>query len=163
MWYNGNMLIVDDQLLAIEEATNRLINALKESTAYQTYLATQEAIEHDTVLQDKVAQFEAKKQAYEAIEAYRDILPEARSLRRDLFQLKRELDLYPLVGQLRQDENALQEILAQVSQRLALAVDASIFVDTGLPFAPRRKPHEKVKSPQPINREGGNDGNHTRP
>ncbi len=157
------MLIVDDQLLAIEESTNRLIIALKESAEYQTYLATQLAIEQDAVLQDKVAQFEEKKQAYEAIEAYRDILPEARTLRRDLFQLKRELDLHPLVGQLRRDENALQEILAQVSHQLAYAVDPSIFVDTGLPFAPRRKPHEKITSPQPIKREGANDDNHTRP
>ncbi|KXT75650.1 YlbF family regulator [Streptococcus sp. DD12] len=157
------MLIIDDQLLAIEEATNRVISALKQSPEYQAYQATQAAIEADLVLQDKVAQFEETKQAYEEIEAYRDILPEARTLRRDLFQLKRELDLYPLVGQLRQDENALQEVLAKVTQALAMAVDPSIFVDTGLPFAPRRKPHHQAKSPQPVKRKGGKDASPTHP
>ena len=155
LWYTSNMLQMDEGLMAIDEGIDRLVAAICASPEYTRYKATQKAIEADAGLQELVADFESKKQAYEDLEAYRNFLPEARELRRSLYALKRQLDLHPLVSQLRQDENALQALLAQVSHILSQAVDSDIFVDTGLPLAPRRKAHKKGQGGRYIKEKGG--------
>ena len=137
------MLKIDEELMQIDDQIMRLVKALKQTSEYRTYHEVKQAIERDEHLQEQVSLFEEKKEAYELLEPYRHYLPEAREAKRQLFRLKRELDLYPLVRRLRQVENALQELLAQVSQVLAEAVDEDIFVETGLPFAPKHKPHGK--------------------
>ncbi|EHI69992.1 hypothetical protein ACVRY7_04685 [Streptococcus ictaluri] len=62
-------------------------------------------------------------------------------MRRQVLQAKRQLDLDPLVSQLRLAQVDLQAILANISQEIAKTVSEDIFVDTGLPLAAKRPKH----------------------
>ncbi|MCS4488748.1 YlbF family regulator [Streptococcus sciuri] len=137
------MLIVDNQLLELDDAIEELVLAIVQTDEAKAYQNTKAAFDTDDVLQDMLADFSAKKEDYENLAAYGTVLPEVMDKKKELYKLKRKLDLYPTVIAFRQSEVALQELLATVAKALAQAVSSKIFVDTGLPLAPHKAPHRK--------------------
>lgn len=68
--------------------------------------------------------------------------PEVKEICRQLLQKKRELDLNRTVSLLRQNEVAVQTILAELTQEISSVISPTIFVDTGLPLAPHKSHHQ---------------------
>ncbi|HEL0610332.1 TPA: YlbF family regulator [Streptococcus equi subsp. zooepidemicus] len=130
------MLIINEELFAIERAILQLVQDIRTSSQYQAYALAKKAFEADLALQTELALFEELKQ---------DLLescPDARALRCQLLHQKRQLDLHPLVADLRLAQVDLQEVLATISTAIAEAVSEDILVDTGLPLATNRPRHE---------------------
>ncbi|MEY8700524.1 YlbF family regulator [Streptococcus ferus] len=137
------MLEINDQFFAIEAATERLLKELLKQPEVEVYRQAKKRFETDQALQADIAAFQALQVEFDSQKDYLAFRPEIKAQRRQLLTQKRHLDLNDKVLALRQAEVAVQEILAQISSRLAETVSAAIFVDTGLPLAPHKPPHQK--------------------
>ncbi|HEL0647652.1 YlbF family regulator [Streptococcus equi subsp. zooepidemicus] len=136
------MLIINEELFAIEKAIEQLVQDIRTSSQYQTYALAKKAFEADLALQTELALFEELKRDYELKQGLLESCPDARALRCQLLHQKRQLDLHPLVAELRLAQVDLQEVLATISTAIAEAVSEDILVDTGLPLATNRPRHE---------------------
>ncbi|MGT2887747.1 YlbF family regulator [Streptococcus didelphis] len=135
------MLVINEELLAIEEAIDDLVSDLKSTEEYQTYQRLAKQVENDSKLQVAIAQFQQMSEAYASQSQFVRFRPEIRSLKKALLMAKKDLDLNPQISALRVAEVNLQKLLAHVSEELARSISSHIFVDTGLPLAPK---HEKL-------------------
>lgn len=135
------MLVISEEFIAMEEAIDQLVACLKKVPQYQDYAEAKAAVEADGNLQVEMSRFQDIKKRYDASKALQEFRPEVRQLRREMLLQKRTLDCHPLVVSMRLAQMDLQEILANISEEIAGAVSDSIFVDTGLPLAPKRPKH----------------------
>ncbi|MGT2935124.1 YlbF family regulator [Streptococcus castoreus] len=135
------MLIISDELIAIEEAIDQLVLDLKKTHQYKRYVSAKQAIEDDLELQADILSFQELKQEYDAKEELLSFRPEVKRWRRELLVQKRQIDCHPLVVTLRLAQVDFQTILADISEEIASAVSQVIFVDTGLPLAVKRPSH----------------------
>ena len=129
------MLTIDDQLLAIDDAIDEVVAAFLALDSVQDYLAVRQVFLSDKALQEDIAVFQALRQEYEAVETYAAFRPEVKTLRRQLVQTKRTIDMHEKMSALRQSEVAVQKILAELTQDISSVISSAIFVDTGLPLA----------------------------
>ena len=139
------MLAIDEQLFEIDEAIDEVAQAFLELDSVKSYLAIQKAFLADTALQARISHFQALKQSYEEVKDYAAFRPEVKDLRRQLLEEKRALDLDQTVSLLRQNEVAVQKILAELTKEISLVISPTIFVDTGLPLAPARSSGSKAR------------------
>lgn len=135
------MLKINQELLAIDDAIDQVVKKLMERPETKRYQALKTQFDQDAHLSQLRSEFLALKEDYERVEAYTSYRPEIAQMKRALLQKKRELDLDEITQQLRQSEHDLQSLLARVTQDISQAIDQDIFVDTGLPFAPSKRPH----------------------
>lgn len=136
------MLTIDDQLLAIDDAIDEVVAAFLALNSVQDYLAVRQVFLSDKALQEDIAVFQALRQEYEAVEAYAAFRPEVKTLRRQLVQTKRTIDMHEKMSALRQSEVAVQKILAELTQDISSVISSAIFVDTGLPLAAHSSHHQ---------------------
>jgi len=135
------MLAIDEQLLEIDEAIDDVAQTFFTLDSVKSYLEIKREFLADSALQEKIAHFQELKQSYEENKDYLAFRPEVRELRRQLIKEKRILDMNEKVSRLRQSEVEVQEILAELSQKVSSAISPTIFVDTGLPLAPHKSHH----------------------
>lgn len=135
------MLAIDEQLLEIDEAIDDVAQTFFTLDSVKSYLEIKQEFLADSALQKKIAHFQELKQSYEENKDYLAFRPEVRELRRQLIKEKRILDMNEKVSRLRQSEVEVQEILAELSQKVSFAISPTIFVDTGLPLAPHKSHH----------------------
>ena len=136
------MLIINEELLAIDEAIENLVASFLNLPEVADFKEKKKQFEEDGEIQCALADFQALKESYEQEELYASYRPDVKAKKRQLLTLKRQLDVNPLVSHYRQAETALQAILAQLSQDLSQAISEQIFVDTGLPLAPHKPRHQ---------------------
>lgn len=132
------MLAIDEHLFEIDEAIDEVAKAFLALDAVQVYLEIKKIFLADTVLQESISEFQDLKQSYEEVKDYAAFRSEVKEIRRQLLQKKRELDLNRTVSVLRQNEVAVQTILAELTQEISSVISPTIFVDTGLPLAPHK-------------------------
>ena len=126
------MLAIDEHLFEIDEAIDEVAKAFLALDDVQAYLEIKKIFLADTALQESISEFQDLKQSYE----------EVKEICRQLLQKKRELDLNRTVSLLRQNEVAVQTILAELTQEISSVISPTIFVDTGLPLAPHKSHHQ---------------------
>ncbi|MGT2924674.1 YlbF family regulator [Streptococcus caviae] len=136
------MLKMDDQLLAIDDALDDVITAFLELDTVKAYQAAAQAVSADKELQEEISDFQRLKEDYDRLQSFGKYRPEAGQLRKAVLRQKRQLDLNDKMIAMRRAEVDLQTVLAEASQKIAAAVSPDIFVDTGLPMALHRPPHE---------------------
>ncbi|MFS1663087.1 YlbF family regulator [Streptococcus sp. zg-JUN1979] len=141
------MLRIDEELLAIDDAIEELVEAFVIQEEAKCYRLAKEAVLKDRDLAQKMAIFEEKRSSYEKEAAYSAFRSEIKEQKKELYRLKRQLDLHPKLVALRQSETRLQESLAKISRQLSEAVSSDIFVDTGLPLAPHKRHHKPNENP----------------
>lgn len=135
------MLEINEELLAIDDAIEQLVEAILASPQVQDYQAKQVSLMADQDLQDQLAQFQELQASYEDQKEFAKYRPEVSQLRRQILRLKREIDMTQTMQDFRLAEVTLQSLLAEITRQLAESVSSDIFVDTGLPLAPRRHKH----------------------
>ncbi|MGT2933227.1 YlbF family regulator [Streptococcus catagoni] len=133
------MLIINEELLEIEDAIDTLVANLLKTPEYKNCCRLKKIFESDQALQKQLADFKDLKDRYEEASRYADFHPETKDLKRALLFKKRQLDLNPLTVEFRYAEVDFQKHLAKIAQKLAKTVSSSIFVDSGLPLAPKRE------------------------
>lgn len=136
------MLAIDEHLFEIDEAIDEVVKAFLALDDVQAYLEIKKIFLADAALQESISEFQDLKQSYEEVKEYAVFRPEVKEICRQLLQKKRELDLNRTVSLLRQNEVAVQTILAELTQEISSVISPTIFVDTGLPLAPHKSHHQ---------------------
>lgn len=139
------MLIINEELLAIEEAIDDLVVAFLNLPEVENFRFKRQQFNESQDLQEALKDFQNQKKAYQELEAYAQYRSDIKDMKRQLLRQKRELDVDPLVQSYKEAEVDLQKIMATMSQELSQAISRQIFVDTGLPLAPHKPPHQHGK------------------
>ena len=142
------MLIINEELLAIDQAIDSLVSHFLMLPEVDAYRLSRQQFENDKELQKQLFAFQELKDSYDTAKAYEAFRPDVRELKRQVLRMKRQIDLNEVVIAYRHAEFDLQTILpifyllANLGDEIAQAVSDQIFIDTGLPLAPH-KPHHK--------------------
>ena len=136
------MLIINEELLAIDQAIDCLVSYFLKLHEVENYRLKRQKFENDRELQEQLFAFQELKDSYDDAKSYEAFRPDVRELKRQVLRMKRQIDLNEVVIGYRQTEFDLQSILANLGEEIAQAVSDQIFIDTGLPLAPH-KPHHK--------------------
>ncbi|WP_165329343.1 YlbF family regulator [Streptococcus tangpeifui] len=135
------MLEINEELLAIDDAVDRLAKLILASPQAKNYQIAKANVLADQELQSLLARFQDLQESYEEQKGFVKYRSEVVDLRRQVLQLKRQIDLTQTMQEFRAAEVALQEVLAGITEQLAQTVSSDIFVDTGLPLAPHHHQH----------------------
>ncbi|AND80387.1 YlbF family regulator [Streptococcus pantholopis] len=136
------MLKIDDQLLAIEDAMDDVLKAFLSLEMVKQYRQAKQDFLADSSLQQEIQAFQRLQENYEAIKPYEVKRDEAYALRKKLLVQKRAIDMNSRLIRYRRLEVDMQTLLAELSQKISAAVSSDVFVDTGLPLAPHKRPHK---------------------
>ena len=136
------MLIINEELLAIDQAIDSLVSHFLMLPEVDACRLSRQKFENGKELQKQLFAFQELKDSYDTAKAYEAFRPDVRELKRQVLRMKRQIDLNEVVIGYRQAEFDLQTILANLGEEIAQAVSDQIFIDTGLPLAPH-KPHHK--------------------
>ena len=136
------MLIINEELLAIDQAIDCLVSYFLKLPEVENYRLKRQKFENDRELQEQLFAFQELKDSYDTAKEYEAFRPDVRELKRQVLRMKRQIDLNEVVIGYRQAEFDLQTILANLGEEIAQAVSDQIFIDSGLPLAPH-KPHHK--------------------
>ena len=131
------MLIINEELLAIDQAIECLVSYFLKLPEVENYRLKRQKFENDRELQEQLFAFKELKDSYDTAKAYEAFRPDVRELKRQVLRMKRQIDLNEVVIGYRQAEFDLQTILANLGEEIAQAVSDQIFIDTGLPLAPQ--------------------------
>ncbi|AXQ79766.1 YlbF family regulator [Streptococcus chenjunshii] len=137
------MLRINEEFLAVEDAMETVLQAFLELEIVEKYRETKTAFLNDRELQQDIQHFQELQENYETMAPYKNARAENLKLRRRLLAQKRKIDMNDRLIRYRQAEVEVQKVLAELSQKISAAVSPDIFVDTGLPLAPHKRPHEK--------------------
>lgn len=128
-------MIINEELLALEDQCERLIEKILASQAMRDYWRARRRLEQSAAVQQKMQLFQEAKEKYEQVEAYGSYAPDYAVLRQEAFRLKRDLDMDETVYSFRSAERALQVQLDLIASALASAVSSNILVSAGDPFS----------------------------
>ena len=137
------MLIINEELLAIDQAIEYLVSYFLKLPEVENYRLKRQKFENDRELQEQLFAFQKLKDSYDTAKAYEAFRPDVRELKRQVLRMKRQIDLNEVVIGYRQAEFDLQTILANLGEEIAQAVSNQIFTDTWLPLAPHKPHHTK--------------------
>ncbi|EHI70072.1 YlbF family regulator [Streptococcus ictaluri] len=62
------MLVINEELLAIEDVIDDLVDAIRQTSQFQAYALAKKAFDEDALLKSKVTHFQELKQVYEVSE-----------------------------------------------------------------------------------------------
>ncbi|MCI5870795.1 YlbF family regulator [Streptococcus sp.] len=137
------MLEINQELIEIDDAIDALVASILETKEVKNYKKVKTRFQENTSLQEKLQLFSTLNQDFENQKAYLPYREDLKVLKKEWLLQKRQLDLDPLVQEMRQAEHDLQVLLSTVSHYLAKSVSEDIFVDEALPLSPHRRPHAK--------------------
>jgi len=105
-----------------------------ESDIAAQYKECYKRLKTDAETQRKVQHFTHMKALFEDLPRFGRYHPDYKRINKETRDAKREMDLDENVARFRQAENALQDLLDQISLRIAKSVSEQIKVPTGNPF-----------------------------
>ena len=116
------MLIINEELLAIDQAIECLVSYFLKLPEVENYRLKRQKFENDRELQEQLFAFQELKDSYDAAKAYEAFRPDVRELKRQVLRMKRQIDLNEVVIAYRHAEFDLQTILANLGEEIAQAV-----------------------------------------
>ena len=125
------MLIINEELLAIDQAIDCLVSYFLKLPEVENYRLKRQKFENDRELQEQLFAFQELKNSYDTAKEYEAFRPDVRELKRQVLRMKRQIDLNEVVIGYRQAEFDLQTILANLGEEIAQAVSDQIFIDSG--------------------------------
>lgn len=127
-------MIFTEEVFAIEEELDTLLETLVCSQTFKKHCQNKGTILTNPETMIKEKEFKEAKAAFERIAQYGDYAPEFKSLRRELRQKKRVLDLDEHVMEFRMTEHDVQSMLDRIVFEMAQVVSNDIKIDAGNPF-----------------------------
>ncbi|MBB5172199.1 cell fate (sporulation/competence/biofilm development) regulator YlbF (YheA/YmcA/DUF963 family) [Texcoconibacillus texcoconensis] len=121
------------QIDVVEQANN-IADMVTSSDVFDEYKQAKANLRDDKQVMEKIAQFQTLKEKYEEVQRFGKYHPDFDSISKEVREKKRELDTYPLVAEFKRAEKELDELLTDISQKIAYAVSPFIKVPTGNPF-----------------------------
>lgn len=114
------VLHINEELFEIDDCIDDIVSELLRSEEVAHYRAARDEFLADDVLQGKLALLQENL--------------EFTSIRPELRDLKREINLNDKVYQLKLAENDLQELLSNLAKTLSYSISKHIFIDENLPL-----------------------------
>ncbi|MFD1671181.1 YlbF family regulator [Agrilactobacillus yilanensis] len=136
-------MIYNDQMVAIEDAVDQLIAALKASEVFKTYQAKQAQLAQDAKAQALIQSFHDYQHKLAAIEPYGSYVPEAATLKKQTLAAKRDMDLNPSVAAYKLAKLQFETVVDTLTVAMTDKISSRIKVATRNPFfETKRKPHK---------------------
>jgi cell fate (sporulation/competence/biofilm development) regulator YlbF (YheA/YmcA/DUF963 family) len=98
------------------------------------YLRCRKELQQDDTAQSLIRDFVKKKEAFEEVERFGQYHPDYHTVKQEMREKKRELDMLDTVANFKKAERALEDLLNEISKILAFSVSEEIKVPTGNPF-----------------------------
>ncbi|MBP3952150.1 YlbF family regulator [Bacillus suaedae] len=114
--------------------TDELSQAVVQSEPYEQYIQAKQALQSDSVAQERINRFNSMKDQYEDIQRFGKYHPDYDKISTDIRKLKREMDLTETVIAFKKAEKELETMLNEISEIIARSVSSTIKVPTGNPF-----------------------------
>jgi len=114
--------------------SHELSQMINQSNEVEAYLTAKKRMEEDTQAQELLALFEKKKEAYEDVQRFGKYHPDFDKISTEVRQLKRSLEMLDTVQAFKRAEDALDNLLYQVSRTIADSVSHTIKVPSNNPF-----------------------------
>lgn len=130
------MIATMDSMMLLDEA-EIIAQMIADSDIAAHYHESKRKLEENVDAQDLIQRFTHMKEKYDEVQRFGRYHPDYKSVIKDMMELKRELDLNDVIHDFKKAEEALEELLNTVSQKIAGAVSPSIKVPTGNPFFDR--------------------------
>ncbi|MED1785637.1 YlbF family regulator [Brevibacillus fortis] len=119
------------QLIMESHELSTMINQSREVSGY---LQAKRQMEADEEVQRLLVVFEAKKEQYEDVQRFGKYHPDYNHISKEVRELKRNIELRDSVQAFKRAEDALDELLYQVSRTIAHSVSETIKVPSNNPF-----------------------------
>lgn len=120
--------------LEILNCADELAQMIVTSEIGENYLLSLYKLQNDTDAQAKIKSFTSMKERFEEVQRFGRYHPDYKYVNLETRTRKREMDMHPSVIEFKKAENALQEILDQVSVIIARSVSLHIKTPGGNPF-----------------------------
>lgn len=127
------MLATSENAEILDFAEN-LAKMILESDIAEKYRICQNILKKNEESQRKIRHFSKLKDLYEDAQRFGKYHPDYKNIMIQTREAKREMDLDPFVAEFKLAENALQNLLDEVSIHLGGAVSKNIKVPAGNPF-----------------------------
>lgn len=127
------MLATLERVELLEQA-NQLAKMILESDVAEHYQICLYKMQNNKESQRKINRFASLKELYEEVQRFGKYHPDYKKVMLQIREVKREMDLDPLVAEFKLAENDLQSLLDEISMLIGGAVSKHIKVPTGNPF-----------------------------
>ncbi|WP_413301505.1 YlbF family regulator [Bacillus sp. 1P10SD] len=127
------MLATLERMELLENAES-LARMVLESDVVEQYQICLYKLRSNKETQRKINRFVSLKELYEEVQRFGKYHPDYKRVMTQIREVKREMDLDPLVADFKLAENDLQSLLDEISMLVGGAVSKQIKVPTGNPF-----------------------------
>ncbi|MCG5249833.1 YlbF family regulator [Brevibacillus agri] len=114
--------------------SHELSTMINQSREVLEYLEAKRRMEADEEVQRLLLLFEKKKEQYEDVQRFGKYHPDYNHISKEVRELKRTIELRDSVQAFKRAEDALDELLYQVSRTIAHSVSDTIKVSSNNPF-----------------------------
>lgn len=130
-------MIATMENMSLLDETDQLASMVIQSDLYQQYLVCKDRVAQSETAQQRIRQFQEMREKYDEVQRFGRYHPDFKTVIRRMMEIKRELDLNPLIAEYKRAEKELNDLLGQISMQFARSVSDSIKVPTGDPFFDR--------------------------
>ncbi|WP_019242430.1 MULTISPECIES: YlbF family regulator [Bacillus] len=120
--------------MEILNCSDELAQMILQSEIGENYLITLYKLQNDREAQEKIKSFTIMKTRYEEVQRFGKYHPDYKYVNLETRTRKREMDMHPSIVAFKQAENALQDILDQISVIIAGSVSKHVKTPGGNPF-----------------------------
>lgn len=124
-------MFISSEHLAVFEKAEIISTMIIQSQVFKNYEKSLQALNNDTIMQQKIKNFIQTKEQYELVEKYGKYHPDYKELSLKVRQDKREMEKDPLFLAFKTAENELQFLLNDISVKIGQAVSTFIKVPSG--------------------------------
>ncbi|KIL44767.1 YlbF family regulator [Jeotgalibacillus soli] len=119
------------ELLDLSDELSDMIIA---SDIAKQYLLQYRSLKSSKESMDKIYRFVKLKDLYEEVQRFGRYHPDYSRVNKEIREMKRDMDMDPLVAAFRVAENSLQSLLDEVSVLIGRSVSENVKIPTGNPF-----------------------------
>jgi cell fate (sporulation/competence/biofilm development) regulator YlbF (YheA/YmcA/DUF963 family) len=128
------LIVATLERLTILDAAEDLAKMIVQSELADEYRRCLDKLKNDSSAQEIISRFVQLRERYEEVQRFGKYHPDYKTVTRTIRDVKRELDLHETVAAFKKAENALQELLDEISVIIGKAVSEHVKVPTGNPY-----------------------------
>jgi cell fate (sporulation/competence/biofilm development) regulator YlbF (YheA/YmcA/DUF963 family) len=127
--------------LELLEGAEQLAKMVLDSDVAEQYRISLYKLQNNKESQRKINRFVSLKELYEEVQRFGKYHPDYKRVMSQIREVKREMDLDPIVADFKLAENDLQQLLDEIGILVAGAVSSHIKVPVGNPFFDTHSSH----------------------
>jgi cell fate (sporulation/competence/biofilm development) regulator YlbF (YheA/YmcA/DUF963 family) len=128
------VIVATLERLEILDKAESLAKMIVQSEVAEEYRRCFQRLKQDRAAQDIIARFTKAKERYEEVQRFGKYHPDYHAVMKEVREIKRELDFHETIAAFKKAENAMQQLLDEISVLIGKAVSDQIKVPTGNPY-----------------------------